>query len=218
MRIPLVLAALASLLLAATQARADFVIGARIGDSVIVGGSDGISARINVGKKRHRYRHHHHHEKYERPRPALGNPGQLHSRIGLAKQRHQERSRHDHRHGPRYFLYPVRTRTEVEAEPSKPVKPTPRPTVPAKPAEAADKAPPNPAGHARLLLARGARHATEIAVGAVLPSGVPHVTLDPVRFGLPTPPPGQIYARVRGQVFLIDQTTRLVHDRIEPAS
>ena len=204
------LVTLVTALIGTAPAEADFVFGARIGDSFVVGGSDGVRAEINLGSKRHRYGHHHH--KRERSRPLLGKPGQLHSRIGLGRERREEIREYRRR---KLFLLPIRERTLVEREPP-PVEPRPKPARPKKPEAVVDKALPNPAGDARLVRARGTRLDPAITIGTVLPTRLPHVTLDPVRFNLPSAPPGQIYARVRGQVYLIDQTTRLVRDRIEP--
>ena len=207
MRLHLILLALAAFVAASVPTRADFVIGARIGDSFIVGGSGGVQARVVLGNDHYRER--------RRPRGSrLGRPGQLHSRIGLDRQRREQYPDH---HRKRIFLVPVRERTRFEPEP-RPVEPQPKPQKPAKPAIVVDKTPPDPSGHSRIIRARGAASRPEIAIGTVLPSNLPHVTLDPVRYDLPPVPPGQIYARVRGQVLLIDAVTRLVHDRIVPGT
>ena len=208
MRLSLFPAALLAALLVGQPARADFAIGARIGDSFIIGGSDGVQAQINLGTKRDRYR------KRGYSRPPRANPGLLHSRIGLSRRTREEDHAYDHyRSQPRYLVYPVRKRREVERAEPEPVQPTPKPPAPVKPAEAAEKAPPRPEGHARLLLARGVNRDRVVSVGVPVPDGLPHVTLDPVRFGLPVPPQGQIYARIRGQVYLIEAATRLVLSR-----
>jgi Nickel/cobalt transporter regulator len=48
------------------------------------------------------------------------------------------------------------------------------------------------------------------AAGDVLPHGIPHVTLDPVAYGLPEPPPGQKYVRVGNDVLRIETGSRRI--------
>lgn len=55
-------------------------------------------------------------------------------------------------------------------------------------------------------------------IGSQLPRSVPHVTLDWRTHGLPQPPLGQIYARVRTDVLLIDAATRRVIGMVDPAT
>ena len=204
MRFHLIPLALALLLTSVLAARADFVVGARIGDSFVIGGSEGVQARIVLGSDRTRAR--------PRDRAAgsrLGRPGQLHSRIGLSR----ERDRHQRRPHRPLLIVPIRERTRVEPE-TPPVEPQPKPTPPAKPAAFEAKAAPDPLGHARIVRARGVTERVDFAIGSVLPQDVPHVTLDARRFDLPPPPAGQIYARIRDQVYLIDPDSRLIRGRL----
>lgn len=54
------------------------------------------------------------------------------------------------------------------------------------------------------------------AVGQPLPPREPFVTLDWWRFDLPEPPPGQQYVRMGRDVLLIDSTSRMVIELVEP--
>lgn len=57
--------------------------------------------------------------------------------------------------------------------------------------------------------------ADTITVGRPLPADLPHVTLDWRTYGLPEPPPGEIYARVGRDVVLIDPASRVVVELLE---
>lgn len=48
------------------------------------------------------------------------------------------------------------------------------------------------------------------AAGDILPRNVPHVTLDPIVYGLPQPPSGEKYARVGNDVLRIDTGSRRI--------
>jgi Ni/Co efflux regulator RcnB len=48
------------------------------------------------------------------------------------------------------------------------------------------------------------------AAGDVLPHGIPRVTLDPVAYGLPEPPPGQKYVFVGNDVLRIATVSRRI--------
>lgn len=90
--------------------------------------------------------------------------------------------------------------------------------APAPPAQAKPAAPPPPDPRGPLMLrARGVPAKTPYTVGEALPPDVPQVTLDWRQYGLPRPPDGLIYARVRGDVLLIDPVTRVVERRVDLA-
>lgn len=71
-------------------------------------------------------------------------------------------------------------------------------------------APLDPAGRARTVSVLGGGAPREWVLGAVLPPDIPYVTLAPLAFGLPVPPPGQIYIRVDGDVLRIEAGTRRI--------
>jgi hypothetical protein len=77
------------------------------------------------------------------------------------------------------------------------------------PAAAVVPSPLDPRGRSNLP-GEAARGVGDWAPGDALPEGVPHVTLDPVAYGLPEPPPGEKYARVGNEVLRIDAATRRV--------
>lgn len=106
----------------------------------------------------------------------------------------------------RVIFFPVRERVIYRDRPEA-VYPVARP-VPEPEPEVFE--PLDPAGSARHVRARGAGTGPRFAPGDTLPSNLPHVTLDPVRFGLPDPPPAQLYARVAGSVLLIEAGSRTV--------
>lgn len=56
------------------------------------------------------------------------------------------------------------------------------------------------------------------APGERLPEGTPFVTLDRRTYDLPALPPGRIYARVRGQIYVLDPDDRRIHARLDPAT
>lgn len=70
--------------------------------------------------------------------------------------------------------------------------------------------PPDPGGEIGRYPARGWTPLKQWTVGQILPPRLPHVKLSYKAYGLPKPPDGQIYARVRGDVLLIDAVTRRV--------
>ncbi len=96
----------------------------------------------------------------------------------------------------------------------------PEPEEPVAPTDAeseAETGPPDPGSPRTVARARGAApRAADYELGAALPDGVPHVTLDWRTYGLPRPPEGLVYARVGRDVLLIDPATREVVDRVEP--
>ena len=143
--------------------------------------------------------------------PAVRERQTRRERRRLRRERRQER-RQDRR---RVIIVPERSFTTRRTEPAPPPAPPVDvktdtgavSKVPPRPAP-----PPDPAGNARIIRARGvAARGAGLSVGRPVPLGVPHVTLDHRRYDLPPPPPGQIYARVRASVVLIDPVTRMVH-------
>lgn len=68
----------------------------------------------------------------------------------------------------------------------------------------------NPGGQARTVPVRGVAEPREWLLGATLPPDLPHVALDPVAYGLPLPPEGQLYARVDGDVLRIEAGSRRI--------
>lgn len=221
-----VLATICATLLAtvgSSVAHGDVRIGVRLGDSFISAGDGGVRARINLGTgadhgypyhgtPRYRYR--------AKSVPLFGQPGRPASRIGsrIVYEKVPVYP-YPYRRSPVVIGVPVRERAEqpsTQPQPLPPVQPAqPVAAAPQEPEEA--ETPLDPAGHARIVRARGAAATgPEITVGQALPLGVPHVIIDPRRFGLPQPPAGQIYARVRGRVFQIDPTDRRVIREIGP--
>lgn len=87
--------------------------------------------------------------------------------------------------------------------------PVPASAAAALAAPPAVTAAPDPRGRARTVAAPGSAP-REWVLGAVLPPDVPHVALDPSAYGLPTPPEGQIYARVDDDVLRIEAGTRRI--------
>jgi hypothetical protein len=210
-------------LVGATAASADVRIGIRLGDSYISAGDGGVSARINLG---HGSRYGHPHAGYPRYRyrartvPLFGQPGRLASRIGSRTVYEKVPVQpYPYHRTPLVVGIPVTQRTQPQAtqpQPLPPVQPSlPVATAPTGPEETDTAL--DPAGHARIIRARGTGPTgPEVTVGQALPLGVPHVIIDPRRFGLPQPPSGQIYARVRGRVFQIDPNNRQVTREITP--
>ena len=84
------------------------------------------------------------------------------------------------------------------------------PPAPVAVRQAAPPEPPDPQGRARTVAARGAEAPREWVLGAALPPDLPHVALAPGTYGLPQPPPGQIYARVNGDVLRIEAGSRRI--------
>ena len=169
--------------MATDVAKADVTLGVRLGPAKIVADSDGVRAKVVLGKRhRHRVRH-----------PRAYDP------------RHRR---------PRVIVY--RDREREEKVPRDPVAIPPVVTQPAIPAEPPAKPEPlAPQGYARLASAPGAVPA-RFRLGDRLPSGTPHVTLDPERYGLPRPPEGELYARVRTQVMRITNTDRRITELLAP--
>jgi Ni/Co efflux regulator RcnB len=98
-----------------------------------------------------------------------------------------------------------------------------RSSLPA-PVEAGDPASPDPQARApldpqpafRTVRPRGAPARTPAyEVGKPLPEGRPFVTLDWRAYDLPEPPDGQTYARIRGDIVLIDPDSRRVVETVE---
>lgn len=96
--------------------------------------------------------------------------------------------------------------------------------VPAQPVAAAPapesdpvaEAPPDPASPRPVAVARGAETAAPgYEIGQPLPADTPQVTLNWRAYGLPEPPAGQVYARVRGEILLLDAADRLVIGRAD---
>lgn len=124
---------------------------------------------------------------------------------------------HPHaRHGPPFLFFDDDDEERIVVVPA-PAAPAPPPAPPPE-AEAAEPAPPPDPQGPVMLKARGAAAEAPFTVGAPLPDDVPHVTLDWRQYGLPRPPAGLVYARVRGNVLLIDPATRLVERRIDPST
>ena len=99
------------------------------------------------------------------------------------------------------------------------VVPVPRPEPEEEPEQAAPAEPPPPPDPRgpKFVPARGAANEARYTVGEALPKGVPFVTLDWKQYALPEPPRGLIYARVGGDVLLIDPATRMVERRVDPS-
>ena len=209
-------------LAASLPARADISVGVRFGKSFLYYDGSDVSGRVILGDRyRHRHRRYrHHNQPYLRSTPKFGRTGQLHSRIGAARQNARGR-RHKRQHYPyhdrhrngRLYLIPERERKRTEVAP-----PPPEPEIDKTDTSAAPLPPPeplDPAGSARLLTARGVALGPQYAVGDTLPSDQPYVILDPVRHGLPQPPQGEIYARVRREVFRIRIGSRQILEQID---
>lgn len=91
---------------------------------------------------------------------------------------------------------------EVPAKPAPEPEPDPEPIA---------ETPPDPASPRPVAIARGADVAGPgYEIGQPLPPDTPQVTLNWRAYGLPEPPAGQIYARVRGDILLIDTADRRV--------
>ena len=169
-------------LVSTASAPAEVTVGVRVGPSAIVVGPDGVRGRIVLGPRANR-------------------------------QRRKNRTRHsDGYRKPRQVIIVRERERDIEPRPEPEPEPNPQPVVtdPGLPTTSPEPAKPlDPSGHARIARAPAFARAP-FGVGDVLPSGTPHVTLDPVRFDLPRPPEGEIYARVRGQVYRIAQITRQI--------
>ena len=126
---------------------------------------------------------------------------------------HPKRKRRPYRFGQlRYRPVYVYDRDDDRDEPPPP-EPVAPPAPPPEPE--VEPEPLDPAGAMRLVAARGSGLIDRPwTVGEPLPAGLPHVTLDPRHYDLPAPPPGQIYARVRHDVLLIDPMSRVVHAEV----
>lgn len=153
------------------------------------------------------------------PAKIVAGSGGVRGSVGLGThhRNHAGRSKvYDPYHQrPRVILY-----RDLERERKIPRHPvavppisTPRDTIQTPPP--AEPASPDPGGHARVARAPGAVLA-RFELGDRLPPGVPHVTLDAVRYGLPRPPEGEIYARVRSQVLRITSIDRQITALLSP--
>ena len=143
-------------------------------------------------------------------RIGVGSKG-VRARIGYPLYRHgrrdgwRDRHRRDRWWRPRYYVVAPPTAPKAEAPGEKPVR------VATPPEPVVDPVvPPDPQGNNGRYRALGAAPARDWQVGDFLPPGVPHVKLAHDAYDLPAPPDGQIYARVRGDVLLIDALTRRV--------
>lgn len=213
-------ALIALLGLAVAPAAADVSVGVRFGKSFLLYDRGDVAGRVVLGnpyRYRHRYRRYPHGTRTRRT-PFLGQTGQLHSRIGAGRrtsERRHDEYYHDydyHTRG-RLFLLPRAERPEVTPTPL-----PPEPEVVAPPA-AVEETPPeplDPAGSARMVTARGVVLGPRYAVGDALPASQPYVILDPVRHGLPQPPEGELYARVRRDVFRIRIGSREIVEKVTP--
>jgi hypothetical protein len=135
--------------------------------------------------------------------------------IGVRRPERQERQdRRSRRFYPNYLPRYFRSYRddEVERVPAPVVVAPPAPVV----APPVATPPPDPRGPLRLP-ARGATPVPPpFTVGQPLPSDLPHVTLDWQQYDLPEPPPGQLYARVGGNVLLISADDRIVESIVSP--
>lgn len=187
---------LATTVLGSSGAQAgDFNVDLRIGNTSIRAGDGGFSARASFGSRAyHRGTRGFRRHAYE---------GNLYKR-----ERYKRRDRFKDRRGD-VIIVPVRERTIVRERPAEPEvvvieRPVPQP-APVEPVVL------DPQGVARVVPARGRAVAPVVyELGSVLPPDQPHVTLDHRRYGLPTPPVGQIYARLGRDVLRIDAATRQV--------
>ncbi len=141
-------------------------------------------------------------------RDRYGRDGYGRDRYGHENYRHRRGRHRDRWLGPQPLLLPYGGTTVIVREIIVAVPPT------------ADGPVPVPAPRPRFtgLEPRGrvARVGEEDGIvsdwapGDVLPDSVPHVTLDPVAYGLPQPPPGEKYARVGNDVLRIEAGSRRV--------
>lgn len=125
-----------------------------------------------------------------------------------AMPKHHARPRPWRRH-PRRVFVPVYVDRDIEIRETVilPVPvPAARPEPPPEPAP-----PPDPRGAVALIPARGGPAWREpLGPGSRIAPDVPLVMLDWRLHDLPEPPPGEVWVRLRRQVYRIDPTTRLV--------
>ena len=133
--------------------------------------------------------------------------------IGKPPERPPARPERPKRRIPRLIIYRERVIERAAPRPE-PVAPPAIPTAPIKEAEPEAETL-DPAGPARLVRAPGAAR-TGLVVGDQVPRAIPHVTLDPERFGLSRPPEGEIYARVGSQILRITNSDRVVTEIVVP--
>ena len=89
--------------------------------------------------------------------------------------------------------------------------PAPPAAEPAPMPEPVAAVPPDPGSPRPVALARGAdAPGPGYEIGQPLPGDIPQVTLNWRAYGLPEPPAGQIYARVYGEILLLDAADRRV--------
>lgn len=214
----------------------DVRVGARIGQSWLSAGDGGVRGRILLGDRNDpirgaivfgdRDRNRPGKRPGKRPYP-IGRDSDLPARSRLPAgyppalrelympQRPTRRTPYYHYGLPLVVPYvqPTPVRTDPEPVPPQTPQPPQEPKAQDKPAEAK---PLDPTGTHRLTRARTqpvAQPAWEI--GAPLPRSLPHVLLSPDRYGLPIPPEGQIWVRIRRDVLLIEAATRTVLKRHE---
>ncbi|MEM1300190.1 MAG: hypothetical protein AAGH68_13035 [Pseudomonadota bacterium] len=150
------------------------------------------------------------------PAKIVAGSGGLRGSVRLGTH-HRNRIRHPKAYDPyhqrrRVIVY--RDRVREEEIPAQPVAIPPVSTQPEDPpAPSVDREPLDPVGHARVTSAPGAVPA-RFGLGDRVPTGVPHVTLDAERYGLPRAPEGELYARVRNQVLRITNTDRQITELI----
>ena len=138
---------------------------------------------------------------------AVGSDG-LYARVGYPEHRRHRRVNRR----PVYVIYPGNRAPEAAAPVEKAIEAPP--PVESKPV-AAPPPPPDPTGAASRQRARGALRQRQWTVGDYLPTTIPHVKLAARTYDLPPEPEGQIYARVRGELLLIDAVTRRVEAIIQ---
>lgn len=113
----------------------------------------------------------------------------------------------------RTLIVPPNTVAPVRTDPVDVPTDAPTKQKPAEPDETTSRAPLNPAGVNRFTRARTLPGQAQWQIGLPLPSSMPHVLLNPARYGLEAPPEGQIWVRVRRDVLLIDASDRTVIDK-----
>ncbi len=185
----------------------------RIGNSAVRINDGGFSARVRIGSGSVYHRTSRHRSAYRAASTRQG------SDRGVT-ERNSPRSRYDTRYDHRkdrfdnrrrVVVVPVRERTVIRERPRDPdpevivvERPVPEP-VPVEPVVL------DPQGSARVVPARGRIVAPEVyELGAILPTDRPFVALNHSSYGLPVPPPGQIYARIGRSVLRIDATSRQI--------
>lgn len=140
------------------------------------------------------------------PAQTLGNR----ARIDAAAKRRYRPYHKRQRYNPVFYGDTIREETIVIVQP-------PAPAPPPEPEVVVVTPPPDPRGP-RFAPARGIVPAAPLfAVGAPLPRREPFVTLDWRRFELPEPGIGQEYVRLGRDVLLIDSTSRVVLEAVQPS-